>query len=44
MGIELASIEKIAYTFVEKINLSFNFAIGVDDTYENYGFKLTYRF
>jgi hypothetical protein len=44
MGIGLASIEKIAYTFVEKINLSFNFAIGVDDTYENYGFKLTYRF
>jgi len=44
MGVGLAAIEKIGYTFVEKINLSFNFAIGVDDSYENYGFKLTYRF
>lgn len=44
MGVGLVSIKKIDYTFVEKINLSFNYAVGVDDEYDNYGFKLTYRF
>lgn len=44
MGIGLATIQKLDYTFVEKINLSFNFSVGVDDSYQNYGFKVSYRF
>ena len=44
MGVGIATIQKIDYTFIEKINFSFNFAVGVDDSYENYGFKVTYRF
>ncbi len=43
MGVGISSIQKIDYTFIEKMNLSFNFAIGVDDSYKNYGFKVTYR-
>jgi len=44
MGVGISTIQKIDYTFIEKINFSFNFAVGVDDSYENYGFKVTYRF
>jgi len=44
MGVGISTIQKIDYTFIEKINFSFNFAVGVDDSYKNYGFKVTYRF
>ncbi len=44
MGIGLATIQRLDYTFVEKINITFNFAAGVDNTYQNYGFKVSYRF
>lgn len=44
MGIGLATIQKLDYTFVEKINITFNFSAGVDDSYQNYGFKVSYRF
>ena len=44
MGVGLATIQKLDYTFVEKLNLSFNFGVGVDDSYQNYGVKLSYRF
>ena len=44
MGVGLATIQKLDYTFVEKINITFNFAAGVDNSYQNYGFKVSYRF
>lgn len=44
MGVGLASIEKLDYTFVERLNLAFTYSVGVDDSYQNYGVKLTYRF
>ncbi len=44
MGVGISTIQKLDYTFIEKINFSFNFAVGVDNSYENYGFKVTYRF
>lgn len=44
MGVGISTIQKLDYTFIEKINFSFNFAVGVDDSYKNYGFKVTYRF
>lgn len=44
MGIGLVTIDKIGYAYAEKIGLSFTFSIGADNDYENYGFKLTYRF
>ena len=43
MGVGLATIQQLDYAFVEKLNLTFNFSVGVDDSYENYGVKLTYR-
>ena len=44
MGVGLATIKKLDYTFIEKMNLSFNFSVGVDDSYQNYGMKVSYRF
>lgn len=44
MGVGLATIQKLDYTFIEKINITFNFAGGVDNSYQNYGFKVSYRF
>ncbi|MEM7009354.1 MAG: hypothetical protein AAF462_09505 [Thermodesulfobacteriota bacterium] len=44
MGIGLATIKKLDYTFVEKMNLTFTLSSGVDNDYQNYGIKATYRF
>ncbi len=44
MGFGLATIQRLDYTFVEKINVTFTFSAGVDDRYRNYGFKVSYRF
>jgi hypothetical protein len=44
MGVAFVTIKKVADSFVEALDLSFTFSAGVDNDYNNYSFKLTWRF
>jgi hypothetical protein len=44
MGLAFVTINKVADSFVEALDLSFTFSAGVDNDYNNYSIQLTYRF
>jgi len=44
MGLAFVTLKKVSDSFVEALDLSFTFSAGVDNDYNNYGFKLTCRF
>lgn len=44
MGVGIATVKKIADSYVNALDLSFTYAAGVTNDYNYYGFKLTCRF
>jgi len=44
MGLGIATVKKIADSYVNALDLSFSYASGVTNDYDYYGFKLTCRF
>ncbi len=44
MGFGVVTIKQLADTFVEALNLSFVYGVGVSDEYHTFNLKLTYKF
>lgn len=44
VGIALVKLNKILDSFVDALNIGFTYTIGVDDDYDNYAVKVSYRF